>query len=41
MIKYTIFWEKMGFQQKYSTTHALNHLTNSVINDMDRGNYTC
>ena len=41
IIKYTIFWEKMGFQQKYSTTHALNHLTNSVINDMDRGNYTC
>ena len=41
IIKYTIFWEKMGFWQKYSTTHALNHLNNSLINDMDRGNYTC
>lgn len=46
MIHYRILWEKnvlfslqLEFQQRYSTTHALIHLTDKIRNETD--NYGC
>ena len=30
-----------GFRQKYSTTHALIHLTDKIRHEIDKGNYAC
>ena len=35
-----MFSLQFGFRQKYSTTHALIHLTNKIRHEIDKGNYT-
>ena len=37
--KKTIFSLKFGFRQKYSTTHALIHLTDKIRHEINKGNY--
>ena len=32
---------QFGFRQKYSTTHALIHLTDKIREQLDSGNFTC
>ena len=32
---------QFGFRQKYSTTHALIHLTDKIRHEIDKGNYAC
>ena len=32
---------QFGFRQKYSTTHALTHLTDKIRHETDKGNYAC
>ena len=32
---------QFGFRQKYSTFHALIHLTDKIIEQLDSGNFTC
>ena len=39
--KEIIFSLQLGFRQKYSTTHALIHLTDKIRHEIDRGNYAC
>ena len=39
--KEIIFSFQYGFQQKYSTTHALMHLTDKVRHEIDKVNYAC
>ena len=39
--KEIIFSLQFGFPQKYSTTHALIHLTDKIIHEIDKGNYAC
>ena len=39
--KEIIFSHQFGFRQKYSTTHALIHLTDKVRHEIDKGNYAC
>ena len=39
--KEIIFSLHFGFRQKYSTTHALIHLTDKIRHEIDRGNYAC
>ena len=39
--KKIIFSLQCGFRQKYSTTHALIHLTDQIIYETDKGNYAC
>ena len=39
--KEIIFSLQFGFQQKYSTTHALIHLTDKIRTEIDKGNYVC
>ena len=39
--KEIIFSPQFGFRQKYSTTHALIHLTDNTRHEIDKGNYTC
>ena len=36
-----IFSLQFGFRQKYSTTHALIHLTYKIRHEVERGNYAC
>ena len=36
-----IFSLQFGFRQKYSTTHALIHLTDKIRHEIDKGNYVC
>ena len=36
-----IFSLQFGFHQKYSTTHALIHLTDNIRYEIDKGNYAC
>ena len=36
-----MFSLQFGFQQKYSATHALNHLTDKIRHEIDKGNYAC
>ena len=37
--KEIIFLLQFGFRQKYSTTHALIHLTDKIRHEIDKGNY--
>ena len=37
--KKTIFSLKFGFRQKYSTTHALIHLTDKIRHEINKSNY--
>ena len=39
--KEIIFSLQFGFRQKYSTTHALIHITDEVRHEIDKGNYAC
>ena len=39
--KEIIFSLQFGFRQKYSTTHALIHLTDKIRHEIDKGNYAC
>ena len=39
--KEIIFSLQFGFRQKYSTSHALIHLTDKVRHEIDKGNYAC
>ena len=39
--KKIIFSLQFGFQQKYSTTHAVIHLTDKFRHEIDKGNYAC
>ena len=39
--KEIIFSLQFGFHQKYSTTHALIHLTDNIRYEIDKGNYAC
>ena len=39
--KEIIFPLQFGFCQKYSTTHALIHLTDKTRHEIDKGNYAC
>ena len=39
--KEMIFSLQFGFCQKYSTTHALIHLTDKIRHEIDKGNYVC
>ena len=39
--KEIIFLLQFGFRQKYSTTHALIHLTDEIRHEIDKGNYAC
>ena len=39
--KEIIFSLQFGFRQKYSTTHALIHLTYKIRHEIDKGNYAC
>ena len=39
--KEIIFSLQFGFRQKYSTTHALIHLTDKLRHEIDKGNYAC
>ena len=32
---------QFSFRQKYSTTHALIHLTNKITEQLDSGNFAC
>ena len=32
---------QFGFRQKYSTSHALIHLTDKIREQLDRGNFAC
>ena len=32
---------QFGFRQKYSTLHALIHLTDKIREQLDSGNFTC
>ena len=32
---------QFGFRQKYSTTHALIHLSDKIRHEIDKGNYAC
>ena len=32
---------RLGFRQKYSTSHALIHLTDKIIEQLDSGNFAC
>ena len=32
---------QFGFRQKYSTSHALIHLTNKIGEQLDSGNFAC
>ena len=32
---------QFGFRQKYSTPHALIHLTDKIREQLDSGNFTC
>ena len=32
---------QFGFRQKYSTTHALNHLTDEIRHEIYKGDYDC
>ena len=41
IIKKEILSLQFGFQQKYSTTHALIHLTDKIKHAIDKGNYAC
>ena len=41
IIKKEILYLQFGFQQKYSTTHALIHLTDKIKHAIDKGNYAC
>ena len=36
-----IFSLEFGFRQKYSTTHALTHLTDKIKRETDKSNYAC
>ena len=36
-----IFSLQFGFRQKYSTTHALIHLTDKIRHEIDKDNYAC
>ena len=36
-----MFSHQFGFRQKYSTTHALIHLTDNIRHEIDKGNYAC
>ena len=36
-----IYSLQFGFQQKYSTTHALINLTESIRQTLDEGNFGC
>ena len=38
IIKKEILSLQFGFQQKYSTTHALIHLTDKIKHAIDKGN---
>ena len=37
--KEIIFSFQFGFRHKYSTTHALIHLTDKIRHEIDKGNY--
>ena len=39
--KEIIFSLQFGFRQKYSTSHALIHLTDKIRHEIDKGNYAC
>ena len=39
MYKRNLFSLQFGFRQKYSTTHALIHLTDKIRHEIDKGNY--
>ena len=39
--KEIIFSLQFGFHQKYSTTHALIHLTGKIRHEIDKGNDAC
>ena len=39
--KEIIFSLQFGFRKKYSSTHALIHLTDKLRNEIDKGNYAC
>ena len=39
--KEIIFSLQFGLRQKYSTTHALIHLTDKIRNEIDKSNYAC
>ena len=39
--KEIIFSLQFGFHRKYSTTHALIHLTDKIRHKIDKGNYAC
>ena len=39
--KKEIFSLQFGFRQKYSTAHALIHLTDKIRHGTDKGNYVC
>ena len=41
MYKRNLFSLQFGFRQKYSTTHALIHLTDKIRYEIDKGNYAC
>ena len=32
---------QFGFRQKYSTSHAFNHLTYKIREQLDNGNFAC
>ena len=36
-----MFSHQFGFRQKYSTTHALIHLTDNIRHGIDKVNYAC
>ena len=39
--KELIFSLQFGFRQKYSTTHALIHLTDKIRHEIEKSNYVC
>ena len=39
--KELLFSLQFGFQEKYSTTHALIHLADKIRNETDRSDYAC
>ena len=39
--KEIIFSPQFGFRPKYSTTHALIHLTDKIRHEIDKSNYAC
>ena len=39
--KNLIYDLQFGFRQKYSTSHALIHLTDKIQEQLDKGNFSC